>query len=196
MLTNPLFHYDICVGDPISRLLTVRSTPVQHSVLNVKVPNRGLLRDCENRLWNQWIVLQHYTRHWEVWAPTGSSHTQISLDILYLLPTDRPLALHVSTPYSRHYYLHKLGERSLWKYAVLFAFRYFFSQCISTFALTLIEMERQGNAQTSPVFVEDLENLVSRVTGTLCRYLHMMIIATQLNKANWSISSAVFTLVR
>ena len=55
----------------------------------------------------------------------------------------------------------------LWKYA-LFAFGYLFSQCISTFALTLIEMERQGNAQTSPVFVEDLENLVSRVTGTLC----------------------------
>ena len=27
---------DNCVGDPISRLLTVGSTPIQHSVLNVK----------------------------------------------------------------------------------------------------------------------------------------------------------------
>ena len=72
----------------------------------------------------------------------------------------------VSTPYSRHYYLHKLRERLLWKYKyALFAFGYLFSQCISTFALTLIEMERQGNAQTSPVFVEDLENLVSSEQG-------------------------------
>ena len=23
----------------------------------------GLLRDCENRLWNRWIVLQHYLEH-------------------------------------------------------------------------------------------------------------------------------------
>ena len=32
------------------------------------------------------LLLGSDTRHWEVWAPTGSSHTQISLDILYLLP--------------------------------------------------------------------------------------------------------------
>ena len=36
MLTNPPVPYDFCVGVPISRLLTVGSTPVQHSVLNVK----------------------------------------------------------------------------------------------------------------------------------------------------------------
>ena len=36
MLTNPPFPYDFCVGFPISCLLTVGSTPVQHSVLNVK----------------------------------------------------------------------------------------------------------------------------------------------------------------
>ena len=28
--------YDFCVGVPILRLLTVGSTPIQHSVLNVK----------------------------------------------------------------------------------------------------------------------------------------------------------------
>ena len=33
MLTNPPVPYDFCVGVPISRLLTVGSTPVQHSVL-------------------------------------------------------------------------------------------------------------------------------------------------------------------
>ena len=37
MLTNPPVLYDFCVGDPNSRLLTVESMPVQHSVLNVKV---------------------------------------------------------------------------------------------------------------------------------------------------------------
>ena len=36
MLTNPPVPYDFCVGVPISRLLTVGSTPVKHSVLNVK----------------------------------------------------------------------------------------------------------------------------------------------------------------
>merc|ERR1711994_255922 len=36
MLTNPPVPYDFCVGVPISHLLTVGSTPVQHSVLNVK----------------------------------------------------------------------------------------------------------------------------------------------------------------
>ena len=36
MLTNPPVLYDFYVGVPISRLLTVGSTPVQHSVLNVK----------------------------------------------------------------------------------------------------------------------------------------------------------------
>ena len=36
MLTNPPIPYDFCVGDPISRLLTLGSTPVQHSILNVK----------------------------------------------------------------------------------------------------------------------------------------------------------------
>ena len=25
-------------------------------------PSRGLLRDCENRLWNRWSTLQHYTQ--------------------------------------------------------------------------------------------------------------------------------------
>ena len=37
MLTNPPVPDDFCVGVPISHLLTVGSTPVQHSVLNVKV---------------------------------------------------------------------------------------------------------------------------------------------------------------
>ena len=32
------------------------------------------------------LLLGSDTRHWEVWAPAWSSHTQISLDILYLLP--------------------------------------------------------------------------------------------------------------
>ena len=36
MLTNPPVLYDFCVGVPISHLLTEGSTPVQHSVLNVK----------------------------------------------------------------------------------------------------------------------------------------------------------------
>ena len=36
MLTKPPVPYDFCVGVPISRLLTVGSTPVYHSVLNVK----------------------------------------------------------------------------------------------------------------------------------------------------------------
>ena len=36
MLTNLPVPYDFCIGVPISRLLTVGSTPVQHSVLNVK----------------------------------------------------------------------------------------------------------------------------------------------------------------
>ena len=36
MLTNLPVPYDFCVGDPISRLLTVGSTPVLRSVLNVK----------------------------------------------------------------------------------------------------------------------------------------------------------------
>ena len=36
MLTNPPVLYDFCVGIPISHLLTVGSTPIQHSVLNVK----------------------------------------------------------------------------------------------------------------------------------------------------------------
>ena len=36
MLTNLPVPYDYCVGVPISHLLTVGSTPVQHSVLNVK----------------------------------------------------------------------------------------------------------------------------------------------------------------
>ena len=36
MLTKPPVPYDFCVGVPISCLLTVGSTPVQHSVLNVK----------------------------------------------------------------------------------------------------------------------------------------------------------------
>ena len=36
MLTNPPVPYDFCVGVPISRLLTVGSTPIKHSVLNVK----------------------------------------------------------------------------------------------------------------------------------------------------------------
>ena len=52
MLTNQPVPYDFCVSDPISSLLTVGSTPVKHSVLNVKAlvgPSRGLLRDCENR---------------------------------------------------------------------------------------------------------------------------------------------------
>ena len=31
-----------------------------HSVLNPPGPSRGLLRDCENRLWNRLIDLQHY----------------------------------------------------------------------------------------------------------------------------------------
>ena len=31
-----------------------------HSVLKLPVPSRGLLHDCENRLCNRWIVLQHY----------------------------------------------------------------------------------------------------------------------------------------
>ena len=35
MLTNPPVLYDFCVGVPISRLLTVGSTPFQHSVLSV-----------------------------------------------------------------------------------------------------------------------------------------------------------------
>ena len=101
------------------------------------------------------LLLGSDTRHWEVWAPTGSSHTQISLDILYLLPL-------IASRSPRHIpdiiFYTNWGESFLWKYA-LFAVGYLFSQCISTFGLTLIEMERQGNAQTSPVFVEDLENL-------------------------------------
>ena len=36
MLTNPPVPYDFCVGVPISRLLTVGSTLIKHSVLNVK----------------------------------------------------------------------------------------------------------------------------------------------------------------
>ena len=36
MLTNPPVPYDFCVGIPISCLLTVGSTPVQHSVLNME----------------------------------------------------------------------------------------------------------------------------------------------------------------
>merc|ERR1712079_758813 len=36
MLTNLPVPYDFCVGDPISRPLTVGSTPVYNSVLNVK----------------------------------------------------------------------------------------------------------------------------------------------------------------
>ena len=36
MLTKPPVPYDFCVGDPISSLLTWGSTPVQHSILNVK----------------------------------------------------------------------------------------------------------------------------------------------------------------
>ena len=36
MLTNPPILYDFCVGAPISHLLTMGSTPVYHSVLNVK----------------------------------------------------------------------------------------------------------------------------------------------------------------
>ena len=36
MLTKSPVPYDVCTGVPISRLLTVGSTPVQHSVLNVK----------------------------------------------------------------------------------------------------------------------------------------------------------------
>ena len=36
MLTNPPVPYDFYVGNRISRLLTVGSTPVEHSVLNVK----------------------------------------------------------------------------------------------------------------------------------------------------------------
>ena len=36
MLTNPPVPYDLCVGVPISRLLTVRSMSVSCSVLNVK----------------------------------------------------------------------------------------------------------------------------------------------------------------
>ena len=35
MLTNPSVLYDFCVGNPISHLLTVGSTPVKHSVLIV-----------------------------------------------------------------------------------------------------------------------------------------------------------------
>ena len=36
MLTKPPVPYDFCVGVPISRLLTVGSTLIKHSVLNVK----------------------------------------------------------------------------------------------------------------------------------------------------------------
>ena len=36
MLTNLSVLYDFCVGDPISRLLTVGSTLIQYSVLYVK----------------------------------------------------------------------------------------------------------------------------------------------------------------
>ena len=36
MLTNLPVLYDFCVGIPMSRLLTVGSTPVQNSVLNMK----------------------------------------------------------------------------------------------------------------------------------------------------------------
>ena len=41
MLTNLPFLYDFCVGVPISNVLTVGSTPVQHSVLNVKALEGG-----------------------------------------------------------------------------------------------------------------------------------------------------------
>ena len=36
MLTNPPVPYDFCIGVPISRLLTMGSMPIKHSVLNVK----------------------------------------------------------------------------------------------------------------------------------------------------------------
>ena len=36
MLTNQPVLYDFCVIDPISCLLTLGSTPIWHSVLNVK----------------------------------------------------------------------------------------------------------------------------------------------------------------
>ena len=36
MLTSPPVPYAFSIGNPISRLLTVGSTPIQHSVLNVK----------------------------------------------------------------------------------------------------------------------------------------------------------------
>ena len=37
MITNPPVPHDLCIVDiPISCILTVGSTPVQHSVLNVK----------------------------------------------------------------------------------------------------------------------------------------------------------------
>ena len=49
MLTNLPVLYDFRVGVPNSR----RFQPGEG-------PSRGLLRDCENRLWNRWIVLQHY----------------------------------------------------------------------------------------------------------------------------------------
>ena len=63
MLTNLPILYDLCVGDPISRrrLLTVGSTPVLHSVLNVK----ALVG--ENRLWNRWSTTQQQPREFVTW---------------------------------------------------------------------------------------------------------------------------------
>ena len=73
MLTYPPVPHDFCVSEQRPNFtstyhgVNARLALCLNSVLDVKVvvadfsqdPSRGLLRDCENRLWNRWIVLQH-----------------------------------------------------------------------------------------------------------------------------------------
>ena len=90
MLTNLPVPYDHCAGVPILCLLTVGSTSVQHSDLNVKAlirhfqpgkgPNRGLLRDCENRLWNRWIICS-ISYNWYVSVRRRLDRKQIWKDV-------------------------------------------------------------------------------------------------------------------
>ena len=69
MLTSPPVLYDFCVGDPSLHLLTVGSTPVLHSVLNVKV-----LRDCTTSPMDRFTTLVITAAHS---AQIGLMKTQI-----------------------------------------------------------------------------------------------------------------------
>ena len=55
----------------------------------------NLLRDCENRLWNRWIVLQHYSLPrsnipaWTGWGEQRISRAPLNIDI-YKIPSSAP----------------------------------------------------------------------------------------------------------